>query len=369
MAKNDLYPDPATVMNTHAGARASTGSVTKATLDDLLGRETNIRKLPEDLESWLAGLRLLEHLPFHYLVPDARLLPPESVRFFHLDRTWTDRLVEGAMSAGVIGTGEMQLAGDVAAAARAQLDEASGSYGEEITGFLLRSTLVRRWPRMEIRAYRLEGNVDTTRTPMLVPSGASARKLTNLRIARLSESILLVLWHGVPNYVEIQEPKHGVQFGVNPNEEDTTLNVEPRNLETGQIMQDGGSNLEITAQARSNSVDGVVDIDAIADELASAYGVSTTEVSSRHMAMTLQQMPFVQPFRAGGVRGEDYYPDRPPQEMEYALARTVPLFAAFAEGKISAADAVATAQLPVATAMAAAFDSGLAFFNEDKDDS
>ncbi|MEZ4466479.1 MAG: hypothetical protein R3F43_19015 [bacterium] len=39
-------------------------------------------------------------------VPGARsrLLPDESIRFFYLDRSWTDRLVDGAMAVGQIGT-------------------------------------------------------------------------------------------------------------------------------------------------------------------------------------------------------------------------------------------------------------------------
>ena len=45
---------------------------------------------------WLAQLRLLRGVPFEYLVPDEGLLRPETMRFFHVDRNWTDVLVEGA---------------------------------------------------------------------------------------------------------------------------------------------------------------------------------------------------------------------------------------------------------------------------------
>ena len=45
-----------------------------------------------------AVLRLLHGVPFSYLVPDAELLPVESIRFFYLDRAWTDALVQGALS-------------------------------------------------------------------------------------------------------------------------------------------------------------------------------------------------------------------------------------------------------------------------------
>ena len=62
--------------------------------------------LPPYMEMFLAHLRLLIGVPFDYLVPDARLLPDESIRFFYLDRSWTDRLVDGAIAVGKIGTRE-----------------------------------------------------------------------------------------------------------------------------------------------------------------------------------------------------------------------------------------------------------------------
>src|ERR1700733_12896063 len=62
--------------------------------------------MPPYMESFLAHLRLLIGVPFDYLVPDARLLPDESIRFFYLDRSWTDRMVDGAIAVGKIGTRE-----------------------------------------------------------------------------------------------------------------------------------------------------------------------------------------------------------------------------------------------------------------------
>ena len=55
------------------------------------------RVVPRELRGWLARLRLLEGVPFSYLVADEQLLPRESIRFFYLDRAWTDALVQGAL--------------------------------------------------------------------------------------------------------------------------------------------------------------------------------------------------------------------------------------------------------------------------------
>ena len=64
------------------------------------------RVVPSELSRFLARLRLLEGVPFAYLAPDADLLPKESIRFFYLDRAWTDALVQGALSVGTVNSGD-----------------------------------------------------------------------------------------------------------------------------------------------------------------------------------------------------------------------------------------------------------------------
>ena len=61
--------------------------------------------VPGELRRFLGRLRLLHGVPFSYLVPDAELLPLESIRFFYLDRAWTDALVQGALSVGTVSSG------------------------------------------------------------------------------------------------------------------------------------------------------------------------------------------------------------------------------------------------------------------------
>src|SRR5512147_1252660 len=62
--------------------------------------------VPGELRRFLARLRLLHDIPFSYLVPDADLLPIESIRFFYIDRAWTDALVQGVLSVGTITTAD-----------------------------------------------------------------------------------------------------------------------------------------------------------------------------------------------------------------------------------------------------------------------
>jgi hypothetical protein len=173
--------------------------------------------LPDGVSQWLAALRLLEGVPFQHLVVDDRLLPPESIRFFYLDRNWTDALVAGALSVGAITTSDRAQLQELYQSVRDELDAAERQVrvpGNEVevegtadvvTGLLLRSRAVSGWPGMHIRAYRVE-----------VPDDGAdddANRLRVMRLERLAPAVLLVLFDGVPAVVHIEEPRSGLQFG------------------------------------------------------------------------------------------------------------------------------------------------------------
>ncbi|HEV2734462.1 MAG TPA: hypothetical protein VGV85_06465, partial [Longimicrobiaceae bacterium] len=61
---------------------------------------------PAGVVEWMARLRLLTGVPFFYLVPEGRMLPPESIRFFQVDPNWVDVLLDGAFSVGRSTTGD-----------------------------------------------------------------------------------------------------------------------------------------------------------------------------------------------------------------------------------------------------------------------
>ncbi len=201
-------------------------------------------EMPPYMESFLAHIRLLIGVPFDYLVPDARLLPDESIRFFYIDPSWTDRLVDGAISVGKIGTREQahhqgqndgvtkQL--DVTTRGVRDLQRNAISFldlranprqvtSPVITGFLLRSGAVSGWPQMDVRAYDtvLPNNYDPASLP------AQAKQLPTLRLERLSPGVLIALFEGIPKMVVCEEPHHGIQFGVH--EHNGAFNVFRRN--------------------------------------------------------------------------------------------------------------------------------------------
>ena len=215
------------------------------------------RHVPRDLRIWLARLRLLEGVPFGYLAADAALLPPESIRFFYVDRGWTDALVEGALSVGTVTTADRAALERIYGTVRSEVDEAerlvrlpgaeagaavpTGPAGP-ITGFVLRSRMVSGWPGLHVRGYA----VDNLRLAPRVDDedvgdehDARLRKLGLLRLERLAPAMLLALFDGVPQVVHIEEPRAGIQFGVDETDTGgrTRAEVVLRNATTGERLQ------------------------------------------------------------------------------------------------------------------------------------
>jgi hypothetical protein len=192
--------------------------------------------MPPYMEMFLAHLRLLIGAPFEYLVADSRLLPDESIRFFYLDRSWTDRLVDGALAVGKIGSREQAHHQAHSADVQGQLDlteravrtlqrgltpdTSTAEQGGVVTGFLLRSAAVRGWPAMDVRAFsqivpESQGDVNDPKFASWAENAAKVQ-LRTLRLELLSPSVLLALFDGIPALVWLEEPHHGVQFGVVP---------------------------------------------------------------------------------------------------------------------------------------------------------
>jgi hypothetical protein len=179
------------------------------------------RVVPLDLRQWLARLRLLDSVPFAYIVPDSLLLPPESIRFFYVDREWTDALVEGALSVGTVNSSDRAQLEQLYRQVRDEIDEEERVVREPggeavqkgpagtITGFLLRSRAVSGWPAVHVRAYRREVGGDNEIIPESHPD-----RIKVLRLERLAPAVLLALFDGVPAVIHLEEPRTGVQFGV-----------------------------------------------------------------------------------------------------------------------------------------------------------
>ncbi|GGX54842.1 hypothetical protein [Streptomyces noursei] len=156
--------------------------------------------------AWLRDLALLTPVPFVHLVPDPAALPDESLRFFHIDATWQRVLRDGALS---IGRSRSQ---DEPADTALTTLLASADLPVPVAGMLIHSVLADGWPALAIDA-----------------RGQDGRPLTILRRARLDQDVLLVLFDGVPQDVDITEPHQGLHFGITDTREIALRDIDEGN--------------------------------------------------------------------------------------------------------------------------------------------
>lgn len=276
------------------------------------------RRVPRDLRLWLARLRLLEAVPFSHLVADTALLPPESIRFFHLDRGWTDSLVEGALSVGTVTTADRAALETLYPVVRDEVDEAerlvrlvgwepgapvpAGNAGP-VTGFLLRSRMVSGWPALHVRAY---GTDNLAVTPMIsdrdVDEGddIALSRLTLLRMERLAPAVLLVLIDGLPRVVHVEEPRAGVQYGVDQKAVAGRLQarVPLRNVQNGNPLpsSDPDDPFKSVAVPFRKDAPGIIHFATLAQRIAQEpdthVGTGAASVDAAELGIQMLQFPW-----------------------------------------------------------------------------
>lgn len=195
---------------------------------------------------WLSDLMLLKPLPFECLVPDSRMLPAESIRFFYIDQNWLNAAVDGAISLGqessktalfteltkgMLQEAALQALGISTDASEGVTPGATPTPPAIMSGVLIRSALVTGWPNLVIKP-KAATPADTT--------------MNILRMKSLSSSVLLCIFDGVPDNIEISEPSESLGFGV-----DDEGNVVLRNtLTAGSLGDQLGSGNSALLQIR-----------------------------------------------------------------------------------------------------------------------
>ena len=350
--------------------------------------------------SWLARRRVLEGIPFQYLVPTEDALPPETIRFFHIDRNWLDALIDGCLSValttsrerkwlleeredpwtsaqqgphpipsqvsdmcfedfdingdgvlnvldvvGWINAGETQgspiidtlqqiILGTIptppprpaptitnyeyimrklnslemwnrgmfynALYNRNQGNQNDFTTGGRLTGMLFRSTIVRDFPGLEISAFAHDGTGSAWVAGNLVQI---------IRMERLSESIMLCIFNGLPTHLRIKEPSEGIRMGV-----DGALDGSPHPYRLKMKMPDGtlfepqppaanSPNPSVDVDVRASSTNDVLDIRRIYDSLLSDATVQpqihsqfAADSVSAFFATQFLQFPYQQDF-------------------------------------------------------------------------
>jgi hypothetical protein len=161
-------------------------------------------KLPDTITSWFTDLSLFKGVPFNYLVPDERLLPTESIRFFYVDRLWVECLLDGAFSIGRV------MKSDHQQDSTHETSPAANPH-ETVSGFLLRSDVVAGWPDLQVDGYD-----EVVETDDCVPD---KEKLPLLRMERLSQNVLICLFEGEVKTVDIHQKPEAMHFGFDTPDE------------------------------------------------------------------------------------------------------------------------------------------------------
>ncbi|NTW42633.1 MAG: hypothetical protein HGA44_22635, partial [Cellulomonadaceae bacterium] len=155
----------------------------------------------------------------------------------------------------------------VTAKAASDADEEQGTL---VTGFVLRSSAVKGWPHMDVRAYD---------RPIAEPYRAAApevvaHQLKLLRLELLAPSVMIALFEGEPQMVILEEPHHGVQFGVRHRGSGLAV---PLRDGTGQQVRVNNDAVPVTVPVRRAHSD-VVRVAALRDALTAARATHPTAV-------------------------------------------------------------------------------------------
>jgi hypothetical protein len=243
---------------------------------------------PQQIRDWLARLVLLYRVPFNYLVPDRRMLPSDSIRFFSLDSAWIKCLLDGACSIGRdsfpdpdvekrIENRLFQLALESAASVRRQGTAVSGG---SVEGFLMRSPLVEGWPGLEIRAWKTWD--DRTNTGEAVEP---------LRIDRMSPDIMLCIFNGPVSRVEVSEPPEGMYLGATRSGnkyEKTGL----RSIDALNLGKQTSARVFVALRDPTNPDSRVVDFGKTADAILQALKLNRKDpLTSAELALEMVESP------------------------------------------------------------------------------
>lgn len=157
------------------------------------------------LRSWM----LLTELPFQYLIPDSRLIPADSIRFFQVDEAWVKALVTGAFS--------------VTALAQPNHDE----YESNANSFweLIRSN----WPNQAPYGFILNSDV-VAHHPEFLIKGTKNDEPVGILITKKEGNLTYVLFDQKPDCVGITTPSQTLHAAFNPNQGQGTLTLHHASL-------------------------------------------------------------------------------------------------------------------------------------------
>lgn len=154
------------------------------------------------LGAWLERIVRLEALPLGLILPSAELLPPETLRRFHLDPGWFSAFLAGASTIG------------------------------EITNEDVEPPLCWREPRIAIHGwdgYFLRTSLLSDMPDLHVAGSLGEAFMTPLSTIRYGADMLLLLFEQAPDRIHLARPLHQFHLGLEIDPETNSRGFYPRN--------------------------------------------------------------------------------------------------------------------------------------------
>ena len=183
--------------------------------------------MPAAVRQWCNDRSEFRGMPFEYLVPDARMVPENSLRIFEVHQRWMQCFFSGALTVGRSGENDRRL----------EIGYLHNILNEQPrSGFLLRSPAVDENPDLDVGAI---GSVK------------------QLRLERISPGLLLGLYDGRFSKLEFSLPPFGLHFGFK--EEKGTFSKDLKNDKDGTETESS-----VIVQLSENRV---IDISTLGSEM------------------------------------------------------------------------------------------------------
>ncbi|KAL7935623.1 hypothetical protein V8C35DRAFT_333529 [Trichoderma chlorosporum] len=172
--------------------------------------------------AWVLDRKFASGIPAHYLIMDPSFLPAESLRFFQIDQSWTDAMIDGALSIG----NHLESHNDkIRAAIKRALNRHCKTPIKQLQhppqipcfGFLLRSDLVTQFPDIRVEV-GFDPPLDETSVPIL-------------RHENIADGVMLCLFDRVPGKdeqgglesIRFTQPPHQQSFSIGAKLDKTML--------------------------------------------------------------------------------------------------------------------------------------------------
>ncbi|MQY03216.1 hypothetical protein [Actinomadura macrotermitis] len=315
-ASSDTGPEPISF------SQPRTGTLRSAMADPAAwwyasGAEEQPLSCDEEREAigrWLDRLRRLEMVPYDYLVPHPRMLPEESLRFFHVDGAWLEALTDGALSIGTCSAIDSRLIVRL----RGWYDRSRAGCPAAVCGLLIRSTLAAAWPTVQITVEDPGGShvPDASCEHDHRTAQDESVPAWPYRTTR-ADNVLMVLFDRLPSTLTITEPFHGLHMGITSLGKVKVRRLLGKSDDSGDAhgkgadgignapeKSDRGEEVKVSFRRADDACPtyGVIDIDALAAALRSELGEGFGPAG---LALQMVRAPY----RARVARPQD----RPPQ--------------------------------------------------------